>query len=1061
MNDESPVRQRRARARFWIRLGAIALAVILLGSFLVRKYSADIVARLQSELSIAFGREVTIAGGTLTRRLYLTEVRVAGDGNIDTGSFMILEGIAIHPSYPSLLIGNPRVTLVTVETATISVVYDPARGWSLRGLFPKRPPRETSIDRIEMPNAILRLTSNDQTITHVTAMAFDLDDFGEYRVVFRDTRAQGEIAYTGPSAERPLYTMNVLFDSVLIMGLRETVSVATTYQEDSKIVSFDIATALKGIPTSMAGSLTFDSTFVRTDSANWTFGEYAGTLDARVDDFEKKRVTISSAGTIAFDAPKVSPRFARGRIFVDKIFVAGGLEGAWDLRGDFRADGLTLNEPALIENLSGGAVLAASLSESFRFSPAHARGSVRFAKAVLGEETLRDGDVDFSFDGERAEISGSLGALGGRLSSKKLTVTFADGFDARSIRGALSAANIAIPVAAMIKTLSADLSQFSAVKTRKRWEIREVTGRVKDAVGQYAGAALRVTGADIDLSFDAAERASGKFDGGIGIFGGRGTLRGTILSNTIQTASMNLKGLEISSIRRVKETEFWKKAAEHMSSLDVEGEICLEDEGRAFYFDGRIGSPNFHLRPGGARGYPAVLTIAAAAPFEKFENARLDKFVLDLEKGKTRLAVAQTQLTDWQFAARITVDRLDADHARGALAILRPIPEFDKLKLAGSLSGKINLEKRDAIVSEIDVTGDMELQDEPFKFHAQGRLADDDPQLIVEIETVGTNALHASLADVNPAVDKAAMAWSGKAGATLTLVGEDWGDINIEGVLRLRGASVRFPEYEIDAKGMTGELPFRLQKARLLELDPVQARPMKVERLEWKDLFAENIRMKSRFSVHPERPDEKTIYFNEMAFRFAEGKGEGFGAIHFETWDHPKFAFGGKIDGCSVGIVYRTMQPFKGVLDGTGAGKIEITTDRGEIQRLEADFRIKDGFIGSELLTQIIQTQQQEGEKPSLQMQALKELSQWHFRDANISLKHYPRYYDEQVARNKFGSPAVHETIGNIEIAGPIRPTIEVVGGINPLSFISVMVRLQIQEMPMRLFMDRVGKRLQ
>lgn len=1063
-------RHRRDRPKLIIVWTVAVLLVLLLAAYgLTRFYSEEIISRVQTELSAVFGREVIIRGGRITRMLRIEELLVAGDGQIDTGPVMRMEGLQVWPSYPSLFMGKIKINLITVDTVVISAKYDKDRGWSLAGLFPKRPPQKSNLRRLEMPNTWIELTANGRTMIRRTEIAMSFEDYGEYQLLFSDTESKGAISYTGAKADAPAYSLNVFFDSVAIMGTPEKVELATTYYEDSKVVTFDFGSAVRGTPLRLTGLFFFDSTMVRSDSAAWRYGDYEGQLSAKVDDFKKMRVTLASNGTIPFDAGRLGKEFTGdGKLFIDRIFLQGGLEGSWDLRGEFRTENLTggLSKDVAFKNLTATAVLSAALSENFHFTPASAKGTARFEQLSAGEEIFRNGDLKFNVSGEKAVLSGKIKGFGGDISSSGLQLALDEGMKPTGMTGDIRLSEIQMNNVkisdAVIRTVTARLDRLAIKRFGDSWKPQLLKGDIDRISGSYADAPLEISRASIDIGF-LDNRASGRFDGRLTAFGGSGQINTMIQSGEIKSAKIiAFKGLDVSALRRIKDNDFMRTVSSHIETLDVDGEASVL-ENNVLQFAGTLGSPNFHLKPG-TRKMAGSLAITATAPIDTMENVHIQGATLLLE-GKSKMSIPPTSVVSGDFMTPITVDPLDIEHARDLLVAIHPIPGIEKIVVEGGMKGRIELVKKgDEWVSEIDLAGDGLLRGEPLEFTAQGRLAEEEPRLILGVKTVSAAALHGTLADLNEAMDRNAMVWRGSAGANMTIIGSNWSDtgLNIEGILRMKDASVEFTEYKMNVKGISGEIPFRLRKAQILELDPVEARGITIRTLEWKDLIARSITARSRFTVHKERSEEKSIYFDDITFQFADGKGAGFGALYFPTWDHPKAAFGAKVEGCSVGIVYRTMQPFKGVLEGRADAKMEVVTDKGEIDKFTADITIRDGILGSELLEEFIQTKQRAEAQPSLYMSALAELAEWNFKEAKISLRWDNNFYSSEVARAKgLDYRKLYEIVGDIEIAGPIRPfdAFAVVGRIKPLNFISVLFKLQFEKMPLRLFMYRVGRR--
>ncbi len=1090
------------------------IAFVISITFLVVRINAGLKHQLETVLTGAFGRPVTVENPVLTRSLWADDIIVPGDGVIDTGPVLVLTGVRAWPNFFSLLRFDPTIEFVTVDSAILNVRYREDKGWSIKGLFPSEPAADPKLGKLLMPKTTINFDANGQVFSRTLNVSIVLGRFGDYTCRFDDHMVKGKFTFTGSEENNPVYSLTVALDSIPIMARPESLKLTTVFREASKQVSFDLTTGLRGTPARIAGALSFNESSLRSDSAFWEFGPHRGDLVAAVDDLDNKRFLLATTGTIEFAAKDLGDRFSEGTIAVDGASVTGGVKGEWEIKAKARAAGLSMSGDASVEDLTGNIDLRAALSESFRLTPAQYSGTLRFAKASARDNVIHGGDIRFTGSGRTIELtghasrfetangasthgtparSGTSGRIVRTAPEPAATAYFPDrslrgkvrripgravelrkfkvGFDSRweltELGGGIRVAGLdgnmigANTPDLSVDSLDIDMQNAGLRKDGAKWRILRVTGTIDRAEGAWHRNGFRIEKAKVDLT-EGARGISGRFDGHLEAFGARGDVDARLVNNDIRQAKIDVKGLDVDAVRRFRSHEYLDQLARHVRTIDIDGTAEFADatgsDPAGLRFNGKASTRRGKLAPPDAAEtsdnmHALSLQTELLAPDNKQLPVMIRSASLSIDDGKSRLSIGNTPLKTDQVATRLTIDRLHYDHLKNAAKIFSPNRFTEKLNVDGVVKGTVDLDKRgEAISAELNLAGNLMLRGSPLDFSVTGHLTDKEPTLLVNVSRVSPEAILQSFADLDSTMERGVMEWRGSAGANLTVIGS-WTDANIEGTLQFHDASVRFPARKILFSGINGEVPFRLQKAKLLALGELESKRLTIERLTWADFIVREIACQARFN-------EKSLHFDKMDYNFAEGQGRGAFVIDFPTWDKPRTAFIGKIEGCSVGIVYRTMQPFKGQLEGRAAGQLKIQTEGTEFTALDADFVIKNGILGSELLQGFQGAKQDEG---NIIKSALSSLDIWYFTDATIKLEFKKNFYSAAASRAFHNFTSRNEIFADILVQGPIKPLekFTIMEKISPFAFLQIQTVLHIERMRMYQFMDRVGKRFQ
>lgn len=1107
------------------RVGIVLLAIVALLAFGAwRIYSSitrDLKSKLETILTDAFGRPVTVEHPILTRSLWIDRITVAGDPDMDSGPFLVLTGVRAWPNFLSLVRMNPTIDFVTVESSILNVRYSEEKGWNLKGLFPSPPEAEPRLGRLLMPRTCINFDANGQFVTRTVNVSIVLGGFGGYICRFNDERVKGRFDFTGGENRNPVYALTVALDSVPIMARAETVKLSTEFHESTRLVTFDLATSVRGTPARLAGALTFDSATVRSDSAFWEFGPHRGELVAAVDDIANRRFLLATGGTIEFDAQTLGERFSAGTIAVENASVQGGLKGEWEIKGRAHANGVTMGGDPSIEELSGDIDFHAALSETFQITPAKYTGSVRFARAVYAGKVLARGDARFEGVGRAITLTGGTHVFASEAAErsspapaahaaappapephatayfrepprhvrarrapverraqadrslvtlKNFKAAFNSKWELVQTGGGIRFAGIdprelgLSSPAFSLTTLSVDMENLELLRDNDRWKVGRVAGLVDEAAGACQDAGFKIEKARVDIT-EGPRGFNGSFDGHVEGLGGKGSVNARLANSEVKHAEIKFAGLDVDAARKLKPSDALARLARHVRTLDIDGVADFTDgtpgEPAGLKFSGRAASHRCKLAPTDAAETPdnmhaVVLQADLFAPDDKRSPVILNDASLSIDDGRSKLSVSKMPIRTDQVQTRVTIDRLSCDHLKSAARTFWPNRFTEKLNIEGILKGTVDIDKRgDAYSAELNIAGNLQLRGTPLDFTVTGHITDKEPTILVNVARVSPEAIQQSMADLDSNVDRGVMEWKGTAGAALTVIGS-WADFNVEGTLQFHDAQVRFPQRNIVFTNIDGEVPFRLQKAKLLALGELESKRLTIGKLTWADVVVRNIACQARFN-------EKSLHFDKLSYDFAEGRGRGAFVIDFPTWDHPRTAFGSRIEGCSVGIVYRTMQPFKGDLEGTATGQIELNTEGTEFTKLEADVSIESGLLGSELLKQLVLAKKEQGARPSVFDIALASLDVWYFDHAGLKLKFIKDYYSPRAAIGYLDDPEARDEIKAwVEITGPIKPMSKftIMDRISPFGFIQVKETVRIENMPLYLFMHKVGRRM-
>lgn len=438
---------------------------------------------------------------------------------------------------------------------------------------------------------------------------------------------------------------------------------------------------------------------------------------------------------------------------------------------------------------------------------------------------------------------------------------------------------------------------------------------------------------------------------------------------------------------------------------------------------------------------------------------RMSALELAIDTDRTVLSIDEATLDDSQLQARILVKRIDAEHLRLFARHLAPNPLTESLPLRGSLRGDISLRRDpESFDADLSLEGDLMLRGSPLSFYAVGQLHElgpgqrnGDTFFIINVDTIGLNALHQSLADLNIGMERSTMHWDGDAGVSLILT-DRWDSIVTAGKATLRNASVQFPADSITASGINGDITFRIRKGRLTRSDSLDVgRAITCERLRYNDVVIDRIHTLARFN-------EKSLLMESMTFSLAGGRGTGGFTIDFPRWDEPRTAFFGRIRDCNLETVYRQMQPFAGNLSGLASAEIELQMNQEEFQKLEIRGTSRNGVISTNLLTPVIEKMDS-----GIMRNALESLVVWQYDSASFQARYRPNTYSPFDADGLFLDPRkTSEVVLAVSIKGNVYPfnRAQILHLPTPFARIGIPLELQSPNMPLRLTMYRVGRRI-
>jgi hypothetical protein len=1060
-----------------ITLGLVMIVVILAIRGVLKNQSALFEKKLEAILQEELGRAVDVRGASLGFPLRVDEIIVAGDGVIDSSPIFVFRGASAWPDIFSIIRFEPALGAVTFESAIVSVTESADGSWSTQGLLPKPPVAAPAIRLLHMPDLELRVRARGQTVSQRMKGTLQLRSYGGFVLAVTNPSTRARIEFTGVKAARTLYSFQLEVDSAPSPAGREDVRCSVTFNPGTRNLSFKVASRILAQPVEFRGEVAFETHAVRCDTGAWTYGSHTGRFRARYDDRLRDAFFLETIGRVDLPASLLAPDLRSGIVSLTRLVGSGAAGGPIAIDVELDAKNLKTASGAAasfrVDGLSLRGTVSATWSRAEALALQNARIDARFDLLAAAGHTLRNGNFRIDGGENQVTIDGRASGMGGTIEADGLAIRLGDGLrpvsaEGRVIGRALDLSPLRIG-GGDVKVLSASGAWALAASAHGKngeWGLTRIEGTLDRAGFTWRGQAGTLERGRVALT--SSNGWMGTVKGRLEICGGGGTIHAYLRDAGFESAAFELGGLRVRDVEKLLPGAATRRLVDHAETIGGEGVLAVLPHPsrrpesmrtgveKGWKFDGTLRSTDFRFKAnatGSERAHEIRCEVEAYIP-EADGPIDLAKGTLSIDRNRTRLSLPRTRIEAGGIQSRITIHALDARHLREAAALYAPERPVSRVDLSGALKGWVDLNwSGDSYAAELDLEGDLDLVNSPLTLHAFGNVSDREPNLIFDLKTVSLPAILNAAADYDSRVDRDMMKLEGTGGAWLTVIGSSWSDLSIDGLLKMRNANIDFPAYNFGLAGVTGELPFRLQRAQKLELTPMDssmARELRIHRIRHKDLFATDLKGMARFN-------EKTLVYENVAFEFAESRGRGAFAIDFPTWDQPRTAFFGEITGCSVGIVYRTMQPFAGRLEGTGDCRLELKTEGPDLTHVLVRIKIKDGILGSELLRGVVSEMEQ-----SVAKDALMSITEWDFAEADLKFDYDRNYYSPTVARNKFGdSSRRYEVLGNISVTGPIYPfdSFRILNRIRPFNFIGINVELKIESAQMRLLMDRVGKR--
>lgn len=1060
-----PAGRRRSFRRAVLVLASLLLAFIILSvaaSILSRRYDGA----LHDRLAATLGRPVALTGFALGLPIRIEELVVAGDGLIDTGPLLVLRGLSAWPDLASLLRGRPRLSSLEVDSATLVIRQAADGGWSTAGLFPEPAVGEPVLPAIRLARLSVTVATPDGVLRRTGGGDVLLGADGAYAVHLFAPDGRLMISHAAPG----IYRFEAEAESIPLVGHPHPVRAGATWHPESGALGFRVASLFRGESAVVAGDVLVSEESIRCDSGVWSWGRQSGRFKAGIEDRVDQWAYLEVMTPVTLAAADLGGLIDRGVVEIRRATMRGRVGKSWTVEGDLKGSGIHLEREVRAENLGGEIKVVLALGPDLRMRDGRFKGRARFDRLGFRDWIASKGEVTFEADRARATISGAVGILGGSVRTRDLRIALGPGLRPVRVDGRIVARGLGLAAAGFKVeevepgSVTADLEITAAAAANGEWTLDRVAGAVERIDLAWRGEPAVLQNGKVDLVRLAGGHA-GEVSGNASFLGAEVEGRARIEGGSVIEAEIRRSHAKLAPIRNFFGAKALDEVLPHLTSASFKGLARrLEAEGGRFAFKGELSTADFTFEtvPRSPRHHVRVALDADYSMPDSVVTLR-EAFVA-IDGDRTRLTIAPFTGTRERFQTEARLARLDPNHLKAAVIAWFPDRGLEHLRLAGGISGSAQLSREEGgLGAEIKLAGDLLLRDSPFVFEVKGNLSERGPNLRVEIKTISLPALYASLADLDPRIDRGLLALEGTAGGTMGIISSDhpdspWQDLNIEGLLNPRSATIDFPEHEIGLSGVDGEIPFRLRGARLMRIPAPQSRPFTIKAVRYGGLLATDFGGMIRFN-------EKNIIMDTARFRFAEGRGHAAFAIDFPTWDAPRLAAFGRIDGCSVGIIYRTMQPFQGVLEGAGSATFELKMDRGDLEHLKVDGSIEDGILGAELLREIVV-----GLEPSMTRNVLASLEEWHFKQAAFDLSFQRNYYSPQTARQKFraATEQYYEVLGNISIRGTARSESSPPAGdasflhrLDPINifFSALQLELKLKGMQLRLLMDRVGRR--
>ena len=1090
MTESSLPLRKRIRRRFgcffWSFLVLLLAFVAVLGEMAPR-IEQRLQVKLAEILTEEFGRPVEVTGVSLLP-LRVKRITVAGAGAIDPRPPIELHRVSGWPDLGSLLVGQGRIGSLTIDSAIIRATYRDGVGWSVQDLFPKPTSADPPIRLIRIENADIQIRVDTRTVYEESlSLNIALQPYGDMLV---DARGPGKIgSFTRASANglHPGYRVHLLIDTVPDCPFAREVRLDATIHPDTGHARFALKAALLDKPLALAAEVT-ESRAVYQLAGRWDYAGSSGSICGSIDR-ARQWLDLALLNAPLLDARLVTPRVTGGTVQVVSAGVSGPVSGPYRVAAEAELNGLSVAGDPGVENLGGKVRLRAQISSANATLTeiGELEGRITFARAWSGAQSAEKGDLGFAGSLRALRLDGRLHALGGVISSPGFTLGLSRRYAPESIHGRLAlehvdgdkmglgTADLSVP------RITASLDIDAAIQGG-RIKPDALRGRIDGVDLVWRKESFRLSDGRVDVTqSDGLYHATGS--GRISGLGGEGTVSAEVVKSQVRSVVADIRGVRVDRLRRLHALPVYDRYLACLKTIDVDGRLRIDESG-AVTIAGMVTAPDLVLSGAGGGATPHRLVIGLDVTLAgESRPVTVRRAALEVDDGRTSLRLQKPVVFDPAAPQGVLViESLDAGHAREIALMLRPdLTILQRLKLSGGITaGAIELNPDLNLWQIHGIEGRVRLQNAPFDFALTGGIIPrgwqpETVDLTLRITRFMPQAVYEAAAIVDSRIDGSLLRLAGTCSAELKLVGDAWDDVRLDGQLRMNNVTIESPQYKSRIVDLSGVFPFVLQRTgkwRAAGMGPDQSRPVSIGRISYGDLAMTGVKAEARF-------DEKTLYLEDVTFRFAGGTGKGAFVINFPGTEKPRIAFFGSADNFDVSTFY-TMLPFKGKLAGRGfLRKVEFkfgvdanTSSRVEedpffrhVNSINAELEIESGVIGAELLKVFVQDMHAVSTKESLVKEALLDMSEWDFTTARITVRLDPYYYSESLARSKFGMDrhVRSEVIGDYKITGPVRP----LGAffifnrkVKPFDWFPVVTTIDVQGAQMRLLMERVGRNL-
>ncbi|RMH57259.1 MAG: hypothetical protein D6679_07000 [Candidatus Hydrogenedentota bacterium] len=1068
----SRVPARRLKA-FSVFLLFFALFCIVTAAAFLGYSSGNIHQAVEIALRGYIGRDVRVGKMHLSYPVRIETLVVPGPDYSPEEPTMTGQNLSAYPRLKDLLF-HARFTFsrVVLEHARVTIQYSSKHGWSTRGLFPKPAGPEPAVRRIELP--ALELVIKKDTAASVRHLSGTLS-FGPY----------GDFDFTGKgpglavevkrrrSNERARFAVGLDVDTLpFTSGL--PLSGNLDLEPASGRYSGRLFSKLRGLPAGVSFEIKKHGAGYFLDSGTWTLGEYTGPLQAALPGSADRRFVLSTRRVGPLSASTFDGRFQEGSLTIETAVLTGRWRGKMTLTAAARVSALSADTPLYLRNVSGNVRARITIDSTFRRRIEQFEAEGTFRSYRSRRIAARDGRIRVHSRPGELFLSGRAKLLGGSVVVRKARMGMF-GLKPRTLDADFHADSISLDAFGWTfrgitpRHATGDF-QIRAHATPAGWKPERVFGRCRRLAVEWNGDPVTTTQTVIETKMHPA--LSGRLSGRATLEGFHGDVTLEIKNGRLEKTEISAETIAIAALRRHFRIPILDTAARYLSTFGAKGSLIFnlpspDSPLRRDYcrFEGRAWTSRFRpfprkrrpLLPSDTLVIPFGVTAQVLAPL-RGGLTYVRNCTLFVPGKKGTVGVSDFVYPSEDLALQLALRGIPGRTAMEFLNAYKPDLHLDRLDVSGILSGPVYYTAKPVPAFEVTLSGDAFLKKTPFHFNLEGRISQRDPSLLLFVDEFSPQALYESLADINPVIKLNLVRFLGTAAARVTVVGDTWADLNIEGTIEPKKTSLYFRNLPIRVEGITGAIPFRLRRAEkltYLEVAPDRSRRIHVDTVAYDKLHINDLDATSRFDV-------KTISVEDAHFSFASGTGKGAFAITFPTWDHPRVAFFGSADSVDFGIVYRKMQPFKGVLEGKGSLRGELKLDGTVLNVLNVDVTMESGVLGSELLKVFVQDMKPVTTLKTLARDALLELTEWNFDSAVFRVKYNPLYYSPGVALRKFGDRSIRgEFLADYTIVGKVAPLAKFYlfsKKIRPFRDTRVLVTLKVVQAQMRLLLDRVGR---